>query len=251
MAPRYCFEEDHVRATLARSKPSDLAVIDSDGISKSVIQAAVSRGVMVYDYINCGALEKGRSYYEKFKHLRLARYEGWSGEYWIDCTDSAWIQHCIDLAAIAKDKGAIGVYLDNSDIYYMVRHIKKGYDRPLPDQTAVYRALRSIVCGIADIGLIVMPNGGDSFVRRFYTEHPTVIKTINQEGCLFEDFKRQPKSERQYRTEYMGWARKKGMYVRGIEYCKKTRHIAECKAYYLAHGWKGLYISKHTDLKGD
>jgi endo-alpha-1,4-polygalactosaminidase (GH114 family) len=133
----------------------------------------------------------------------------------------------------------------------MVRHIKKSYDRNLPDQTAVYRALRSIVCGINDLGLIVMPNGGDSFVRRFYTEHPTVIKTINQEGVLFEDFKKQPKSERQYRTEYMDWARKKGMYVRGIEYCKKTRHIAECKAYYKLHGWKGLYISKHTDLRGD
>ena len=78
-----------------------------------------------------------------------------------------------------------------------------------------------------------------------------VIKTINQEGALFEDFKRQPKSERQYRAEYMDWARKKGMYVRGIEYCKKTRHIAECKAYYKLHGWKGLYISKHTDLRGD
>ena len=61
MSLRYCFEEDHVKSTLSRSKPSDLAVIDSDGISKATIQQAVSRGVMVYDYINCGALEKGRS----------------------------------------------------------------------------------------------------------------------------------------------------------------------------------------------
>lgn len=37
MAPRYCFEQDYVARTLARSKPSDLAVIDSDGISKAVI----------------------------------------------------------------------------------------------------------------------------------------------------------------------------------------------------------------------
>lgn len=251
MALRYCFEEDHVKATLARSKPSDLAVIDSDGISKAVIQQAVSRGVMVYDYINCGALEKGRSYYDKYKNLRLARYEGWPDEYWIDPTAEEWKQHCLDLARQAREKGAIGIYLDNTDIYYQARHIKKSLERDLPDQTEVYRALRSIVCGIADLGLIVMPNGGDAFVRRFYTEHPTVIKTINQEGALFEDFKRQPKSERQFRTEYMDWARKKGMYVRGIEYCKKTRHIAECKAYYKLHGWKGLYISKHTDLRGD
>ena len=251
MSLRYCFESECVLATLNRSRQNDLAVIDTDGIDGSLIQSAVKRGVYIYGYVNVGALESGRFYYPRYKHLRLAKYDGWEGEYWIDPTAKEWIDHCIDLAAIAKDKGAIGIYLDNSDIYYMVRHIQKSYDRDLPDQTAVYRALRSIVCGINDLGLIVMPNGGDSFVRRFYTEHPTVIKTINQEGCLFEDFKRQPKSERQYRTEYMDWARKKGMYVRGIEYCKKTRHIAECKAYYLAHGWKGLYISKHTDLRGD
>ena len=42
MSLRYCFEEDHVKSTLSRSKPSDLAVIDSDGISKAVIQQAVN-----------------------------------------------------------------------------------------------------------------------------------------------------------------------------------------------------------------
>lgn len=36
MSLRYCFESDHVKATFARSKPTDLAVIDSDGISKTV-----------------------------------------------------------------------------------------------------------------------------------------------------------------------------------------------------------------------
>lgn len=251
MSLRYCFEEDHVKATLNRSKKNDLAVIDTDGIGTSLIKSAVNRGVFVYGYINAGALESGRSYYDKYKHLRLARYEGWSGEYWIDPTAPEWRKHIVDLAKTIKATGAIGVYFDNTDIYYEVRHLKKGYDRNMPDQNAVYKALRDIVLDLAKIGLIVMPNGGDAFVRRFYTEHPTILKTINQEGCLYEDFKRQPKSERQYRTEYMNWARKKGMYVRGIEYCKKTAQIAECKAYYLAHGYKGLYISKHTNLEGD
>lgn len=251
MSLRYCFEEDHVKATLNRSKKNDLAVIDTDGISASLIKSAVNRGVFVYGYINVGALEMGRSYYDKYKHLRLARYAGWSGEYWIDPTAPEWREHIVDLAKTIKATGAIGVYFDNTDIYYEVRHLKKGYDRNMPDQNAVYKALRDIVLDLTKIGLIVMPNGGDSFVRRFYAEYPTILKTINQEGCLYEDFKRQPKSERQYRTEYMTWAKKKGLYVRGIEYCKKSSQIAECKAYYLAHGYKGLYISKHKDLKGD
>lgn len=251
MSLRYCFEEEYVKATLSRSKRDDLAVIDTDGISIVTICDAVRRGVHVYGYINAGALESGRTYYQKYKHLRLAKYEGWSGEYWIDCTAPEWKDHILTLGKAIRDTGAIGVYFDNSDIYYEVRHLNKSYDRNLPDQTAVYKALRDMVIGLTKIGLIVMPNGGDSFVRRFYTEHPSVLKTINQEGALYEDFKKQPKDERQFRAEYMDWARKKGLYVRGIEYCKKTSQIAECKAYYLAHGWQGLYISKHTNLKGD
>lgn len=63
MSLRCCFETSHVRQTLASSKPHDLAVIDSEGIAKWHIQLAVARGVFVYDYINVGALEKGRSGY--------------------------------------------------------------------------------------------------------------------------------------------------------------------------------------------
>lgn len=64
MALRYCFETDSVRKTLNASKKSDLAVIDSEGIAKQHIQLAVARGVFIYDYINVGALEKGRSGYK-------------------------------------------------------------------------------------------------------------------------------------------------------------------------------------------
>ena len=58
MSLRYCFEEGHVKATLARSKPHDLAVIDTEGCEESV-KSAVKRGVFVYGYLNAGALEKG------------------------------------------------------------------------------------------------------------------------------------------------------------------------------------------------
>ena len=61
MALRYCFETSNVRATLARSKPSDLAVIDTEGHEKAVCEA-VSRGVWVYGYLNVGTVEKERLY---------------------------------------------------------------------------------------------------------------------------------------------------------------------------------------------
>ena len=250
----YCFEEDYVKSALAKSKKSDLAVIDTDGIPASTIKAAAGRGVYVYGYINVGALEDGRSYYQKFKYLRLAKYDGWDGEYWIDPTAQDWKDHIAELGKKIKATGAIGVYFDNSDIYYMVRHLKKQYSRSIPTRTSVYKALRDMVRELNDIGLIVMPNGGDDFVRTFFAAEWDAVKyipTINQEGLLYEDFKAQSSSERKYRTAYVDWAKKQGCYIRGIEYCKKPAEIAKCKAYYKLHGWQGLYISKHKDLRGD
>ena len=249
---RYCFEQEYIARTLKKMKKHDLAVIDTDGISTAVIKAACARGVWVYGYINAGALEKERSYYSRFKHLRIAKYEGWDGEYWIDPTADEWKEHIVALAKAIKDTGAIGVYLDNTDIYYMCGHGFKNPMRKAPSKEAVYHALEDIVDAIQyDVGLIVMPNGGDTFVRRFITEHPGIIQTINQEGLFYEDFRKQSKEETEYRKAYMKWAAKhiKGK-VRGIEYCKKPAEIAYVKAYYAAHGWD-VYISKHKNLEGD
>ena len=253
MSLRYCFETSHVRQTLNRSKKSDLAVIDSEGLPKSVIQSAVNRGVFIYDYLNVGALEKGRSGYKSVENLRIAKYESWDGEYWVDVTHPAWKEFILAQAKEKKDKGAIGIYLDNTDIYYMCARPSrlKNPMRKVPDATAVYKALSDIVLCLYHMGLIVMPNGGDAFVRRFVTEHPGVIQTINQEGLFYEDFKKQPKSETAYRKEYMKWASKHMTgKIRGIEYCRKKSEILAVKAYYKAHGWD-VYISKHKDLMGD
>jgi len=163
---RYCFEQSLVPSILLKTSKSGLAVIDTDGISKSAIQSAVNRGVYVYGYINAGACEDARSYYKSFKYDRLAPYDGWDGEYWIDVTDKAWQEHVVDIAKTIKATGAIGVYLDNTDLYGYIRdrEIKKRYSRALPSADAVYKVLSALVFAVQKVGLIVMPNGGDVFV---------------------------------------------------------------------------------------
>lgn len=251
MALRYCFEQEYVSRTLSKSKPRDLAVVDTEGC-ESAVRAAVKRGVWVYGYINIGSLERERTYYNSLKNLRLAPYEGWDGEYWVDVTAQAWKDHIKMLAKQIKATGAIGVYLDNTDIYYMCKKGFKNSMHPVPLKEAVYAALAQMVRYIQqEVGLIVMPNGGDVFVKRFITENPGVIQTINQEGLFYEDFKKQPASETTYRKDYMKWCAKHiSGKVRGIEYCKKVSEIATVKAYYAAHGWD-VYISKHKNLEGD
>ena len=80
-------------STLARCRKNDLAVVETEGY-ESAVREAVKRKVHVYGYLNVGSLEKGRPYYDKLKHLRLAKYAGWDGEYWINLTDKEWQEYC-------------------------------------------------------------------------------------------------------------------------------------------------------------
>lgn len=253
---RYCFESGYVSRTLTSSAKGDLAVIDTDGISQTVIRAAVNRGVKVYGYLNTGALEQERSYYNTYKSLRIAGYDGWAGEYWVDVTDRAWTDHLIAEAKKMKAAGATGVYLDNTDILYMVQ---SGFAeentkmlKAAPSAAAVYEALCNVVKTIQNtVGITVMPNGGDVFVRQFVQAYPGVLREVNQEGVLYNNNKAQPTSERRYYTEYLDWCRNRGLLVRGIEYINTQAGAQKCLEYYREHGWQGLYVSRHTNLEGD
>ena len=251
----YCFESAYVARTLAKCRKNVLAVVDTEGHEKAV-REAVSRGVWVYGYLNVGALEKERSYYNDFKHLRLARYEGWDGEYWINPTAKEWQEHIISEAKKIKATGAIGLYLDNTDIYYMClqgfREGKTEMLRSAPSAQAVYNALSSIILKISALGLIVMPNGGDTFLRKFMVAHPNVIKTINQEGVFYSELNKKNKSaDTKYYKDWCKWAQKRiSGKVRIICYVTIKSEQAKIKAYCLAHGWD-VYFSKHKELRGD
>ena len=254
MALRYCFEQSYVARTLAKSKSHDLAVVDIEGCEDAV-KSAVKRGVFIYGYLNAGALEKERPYYPQFKHLRLAPYDGWDGEFWIDPTDREWQQHLVSEAERMKKLGVIGLYLDNTDIYYEIleRQIKRQYDRNLPSAKAVYNALTNIILNIRyKVGLIVMPNGGDVFLREFMVNHPNAIATINQEGVFFEELNKKNKSsDTTYYKSWCKWAQKRiSGKVRIIEYTSSKTEQAKIKAYCVAHGWD-VYFSYHKDLRGD
>lgn len=251
----YCFESAYVARTLARCKKNDLAVVDTEGHEKAV-REAVSRGVWVYGYLNVGALEKQRPYFERFHHIRLAKYSGWDGEYWINPTAKEWQEHIVSEAKKIKATGAIGLYLDNTDIYYMClqgfREEKTRMLRPTPSAQAVYTALSSIILKISALGLIVMPNGGDTFLRKFMVAHPRIIPTINQEGVFYQELnEKNSATDTKYYKDWCKWAQKRiSGKIRIICYVTIKSEQAKIKAYCLAHGWD-VYFSKHKELRGD
>lgn len=256
MAMRICFEQDYVQKTLDKSKKNDLAIIDIDGIDSKNVRAAVERGVHVYGYLNACALEKERSYYDEFKDLRIAKYSGWPGEYWVDCTDPKWKEHLMSEADRFRMAGAKGLYFDNTDLYYMCltgfREEKTKLMKPAPRAWSVYESLMHTMEELTEMGLVVMPNGGDTFVRKLILNgHKNLVKTVIQESVLYSDNKSVSEEDTAYFTQYLDWCKEKGIYIRGIEYCKDTMKTAHAKRYYQRHGWRGLYISKHHDLRGD
>ena len=252
---RYCFERQYVERTLGLTKKKGLAVVDLEGVTNDAIRKALARNVYIYAYLNAGALENGRPYYKQFENIRLAKYDGWPGEFWVDPTSKAWRSHLIETAAALQKRGPIGLYADNFDIYYMAQ---EGFEeektrmiRKVPASGLIYEALTETVCQISKTGMIVMPNGGDTFVRRFVRENPGIIKTVNQEGVLYQDKRRQSAADTNYYTDYLDWCKRQGMYIRGIEYPKNKVQALNAKVYYKRHGWQGIYISYHKDLRGD
>ena len=148
-------------------------------------------------------------------------------DYYLAYQNNAWTM------AVAND-------LDNTDIYYEIleRQIKRQYDRNLPSAKAVYNALTNVILNIRyKVGLIVMPNGGDVFLREFMVNHPNVIATINQEGVFFEDLNhKNSASDTQYYKDYCKWAQKHiSGKVRLIEYTSSKTEQAKIKAYCIAH----------------
>lgn len=256
MSMRICFEQDYVLKTLDKSKKSDLAIIDPDGIDPKIIKAAVARGVHVYGYLNACALEKERSYYDEFKDLRLANYAGWPGEYWVDVTADKWKKHLIDEARKIQATGAKGLYFDNTDLYYMCllgfREKKTNLMKEAPRAWSVYETLMQTTKELVAMGLVVMPNGGDLYVRKLINNgHRDLVKTVIQESVLYSDNKRVSSKDTKYFSDYLDWCKEHGVYVRGIEYCKDLTKISNAKAYYRRRGWQAIYISKHHDLRGD
>lgn len=256
MSIYYCFEEAYVKHTLDKAKNKDLVVFDSDGIDTKLITATKARGVHLYDYLNIGSIEKDRSYYNRFKGIRIAAYSGWS-EYWVDVTNKRWQKKVIELAKEKKAKGVIGVYLDNADIYWQclegLKENKAKLLKSIPAAEDVFSSLLNMIDKMVnEIGLIVMPNGADVFVRELFKRgHGNLIKTVNQEGVLYQDFKHQPKGDTKYYSGYLDWCLEQGLYVRGVEYVKTDDGIKEVIEFYRKHGYQAVYISKHKELRGD
>lgn len=217
-------------------------VIDAQGFKAGDIKKLHKRGIQVYSYLNIGSVEKGRSYYKKYKGITLGAYEDWPDERWVDVSKKKWQDFVVkNLAKKLDQKGVDGFFLDNADVYY--QYPKK----------AIYKGLVKILKGLGQYGKKVVINGGDTFVKKLLKTEKSpkkLVYGVNQECVLtridFEGkrFEAQGKDETAYFKQHLKRCKKAGLRVFLTEYSpgdaaleKKIRKFARAKGYkaYISH----------------
>lgn len=192
-----------------------LVVIDPSQFQAEAVEKLHKKGKIVYGYLNIGAIENYRPYYEDFQNLTLGVYENWTDEMWIDTTSAQWQNHIVKvLANKYADMGIDGFFLDNADVYYHY---------PADD---IFQGLVRILKGLKAYNLPLIINGGDSFVSKTIEDGTAkeLFDGINQETVFTSiDFKhksygKQTKSETLYFQEYLSRAKAAGLSVYLLEY---------------------------------
>ena len=135
-------------------------------------------------------------------------------EKWIDVSSEKWQTHIVEAADELVDKGVSGLFVDNTDVYYVFHEQK------------IYNALLDIFNAFTEKGIKVIVNGGDVFISEVINNRsiPTCIKAVNQETVFtsinFDDksFGENNWENREYFIEYLNVCKQNGMDVLLIEY---------------------------------
>ena len=219
-------------------------VIDAQYFSKKDIAYLKKQGCTVYSYINIGAIENFREYYDEYSNLALGDYENWEEEKWVDVSSTVWQNFLVSLEEELLDKSIDGFFVDNCDVYY-VYHTDD-----------VFEGLTTILEHLMEYGKPVIINGGDTYVMEYETREGSIQRImtgVNQE-CVFSrinfkkgSFSAKKKIDREYFQDYIETCDRQGCDVYLIEYttdCKLRRKI---KKYCKKKGFH-YYISDSIEL---
>ena len=253
-----CLEEKHKKKVLAVTGAYDLLVVDAQDYTAQEIRTIQAGGkTKVLSYLNVGAVEKDRPYFETAisKGLLLGKYDNWDGEYWVKAQKSAWREIILGVARGLADKGVDGFWVDNLDILYTV---DEEYHWSTGDKNELYSSILLILDALHGYGY-VMINGGDVFVSKaIRNKQASGFDGINQEtvvtGILSYEapgkFGRQNKEDREYYEAYLDQVRMAEKDICLLEYATDSAIIQEAEALCRAKGYS-LYVSSNIELGGD
>jgi len=198
---------------IEKLKSYRIIVLEGEEFEENHIQAFHKNGQKVFAYLNIGALEKCRRYYNEYKKFTLGVYHDWPDEKWIDVSKKEWQKFIIEKKTLSyHKKGFDGLFIDNTDVYYQYQ------------KKEIYEGLVAILKGLRKYDMEILINGGDTFVKKAIDENIDIFDGVNQE-CVFTsiDFKQnkygeQSKKENTYFLEYLNKVKKHGKKIYLLEY---------------------------------
>ena len=223
----------------------DEIVIDAQYYSKDEISYMKSQGKRVLSYINVGAIEDFRDYYNDYLNITLGDYENWEEERWVDVSSSSWQAFILDtLAPSILNKGVDGLFVDNCDVYYEYQ------------TNEIFSGLEVILKSLTK-STYVSINGGDTFVYKYYEEYGNItdiMNAVNQETVFSKinwnkknSFGSASKDDREYFKEDVEFVHDNGCDVYLLEYTKSASLIEKIDSYCKEKGFK-YYASKTLEL---
>ena len=209
----------------------EVLVLEPTEFNKDDIKKLHEKNKKIYAYLNIGALENYRPYYEEFKDKTLGTYENWQ-DLIVD-----------DLGKSIADKGFDGFFIDNCDVYYQFENEK------------IFGGLCSILKGIRKYNLDIIINGGDTFVSKCIYEKNAkeMFDGVNQE-CVFTDIDFEHKTyteksmeEREYFIKYLENVKSQGLKVYILEYGANKSMLREIENFCNENGFH-FYNAKSLEL---
>ncbi len=96
---------------------ADEGNFDSPEHARHVIGRLRERGCLVVSYLNIGAAERFRWYWDQAAPYKLDPYAGWAGEYWMDVREEGFRDLIVEtVAPVLAQTGIDGFFLDNIDV---------------------------------------------------------------------------------------------------------------------------------------
>lgn len=229
---------------LDKVKEYELLVIEAGEFTPEQIEKLHQAGKKVYAYLNVGAIEQYRPYYQGYQSIVLSDYEDWPDEKWVDVSREKWQSFIIAQGTNYINMGADGIFVDNTDVYY---HYPK---------EDVYRGLVYILKQLHSKGIQILNNGGDAFVLRTIEENiaKDLFDGVNQESvftCInFKNnsYSQQNPEDHQYYLSYLKKVKEYGLSVYLLEYHADKKLAKQIDDYCQDNHFQ-WYNAKNKDLK--
>ena len=222
--------QDHIRQamrTMASNSYAHVPILQ-DGRVVGVFSEST-----VLAYLNVGAIEKNRSYYNTFSNITLGSYDGWPNERWINVADVNWQNYVVNtLAKQYISMGFQGFYVDNLDVYY---HF---------ETAAIYNGSLSILKRLMAFNRIIMVNGADLLIRRLIAAGTVrnYLNVINQEEVFStNDGDVQDSDDTEDYKEYLALAKSKGLIICLLEYGTNSAVLSRIQTYANQNGFFYYY----------